>query len=414
MLRSFSSYIGSSLNKINPILLGIRASCAASNENRVERGVQGIQKRGARVEYTTPQTLSSHLNKINTVVEVTDIPVEGYESVKRAYDAESGLLAFISVHSTVLGPALGGMRLWNYSNEDEALTDVLRLSKGMTYKAACAGLSLGGGKSVIIGDPSMKSQAFFEAMGDFVESFGGSYITAEDVNTKVEDMGIVATRSNHVVGLAGKSGNPSPKTAWGTFLGLKATLEDVYGSDSCEGKTFAIEGAGSVGSNYSDFIAKDGGKILVADIFDESAQRVAAATGGTVVGPDEIRSVECDVHAPCALGGSINDDTTPRFMCKAIVGAANNQLLEERHGDVLRDLGIRYAPDYVVNAAGLINVYDEMAAGGYNEARAVENMNSIRANMHKIFAISNEEGISTSAAADRFAERRIDSAVASR
>ena len=348
------------------------------------------------------------------MVEVTDIPVEGYESVKRAYDAESGLLAFISVHSTVLGPALGGMRLWNYANEDEALTDVLRLSKGMTYKAACAGLSLGGGKSVIVGDPSMKSQAFFEAMGDFVESFGGSYITAEDVNTKVEDMGIVATRSNHVVGLAGKSGNPSPKTAWGTFLGLKATLEDVYGSDSCEGKTFAIEGAGSVGSIYADFIAKDGGKIIVADLFDESAQRVAAATGGTVVGPDEIRSVECDVYAPCALGGSINDDTAPLFKCKAIVGAANNQLLEEHHGELLRDLGIRYAPDYVVNAAGLINVYDEMAEGGYDEARALENMNSIRASMHKIFAISNEEGISTSAAADRFAERRIDSAVASR
>jgi len=402
------------LNKINPILLGIRASCAASNENRVERGVQGSQKMGARVEYTTPQTLSSHLNKINTVVEVTDIPVEGYESVKRAYDAESGLLAFISVHSTVLGPALGGMRLWNYANEDEALTDVLRLSKGMTYKAACAGLSLGGGKSVIVGDPSMKSQAFFEAMGDFVESFGGSYITAEDVNTKVEDMGIVATRSNHVVGLAEKSGNPSPKTAWGTFLGLKATLEDVYGSDSCEGKTFAIEGAGSVGSIYADFIAKDGGKILVADIVDESAQLVAAATGGTVVGPDEIRSIECDVYSPCALGGSINDDTIPLLRCKAIVGAANNQLLEEYHGDVLRDLGIRYAPDYVVNAAGLINVYDEMAKGGYDEARALENMNSIRTNIHKIFAISNEEGISTAAAADRFAERRIDSAVASR
>ncbi|HIA38771.1 MAG TPA: Glu/Leu/Phe/Val dehydrogenase [Planctomycetes bacterium] len=348
------------------------------------------------------------------MVEVTDIPVEGYESVKRVYDAESGLLAFISVHSTVLGPALGGMRLWNYANEDEALTDVLRLSKGMTYKAACAGLNLGGGKSVIIGDPSMKSQAFFEAMGDFVESFGGSYITAEDVNTKVEDMGIVATRTKHVVGLAGKSGNPSPKTAWGTFLGLKATLQDVYGSDSCAGKTFAIEGAGSVGSIYADYIAKEGGKIIVADIFDESAQRVAAATNGIVVSPDEIRSVECDVYAPCALGGSINDDTISNFKCKAIVGAANNQLLEERHGDDLRDLGIRYAPDYVVNAAGLINVYDEMADGGYNEERAVENMNSIRTNMHEIFAISNEEGISTATAADRFAERRIDSVLASK
>jgi leucine dehydrogenase len=414
MLGAFSAYISSSLNKINPILLGVRASCAAGNENRVERGVQGSQKRGATVEYTTPRTLSSHQNEIKTVIEITDIPVEGYESVKRAYDIESGLLAFISVHSTVLGPALGGMRLWNYASEEEALTDVLRLSKGMTYKAACAGLNLGGGKSVIIGDPSMKSQAFFEAMGDFVESFGGSYITAEDVNTKVEDMGIVATRSNHVVGLAGKSGNPSPKTAWGTFLGLKATLQDVYGSDSCAGKTFAVEGAGSVGSIYADLIAKDGGKIIVADIFDESAQRVAAATGGTVVSPDEIRGVECDVYAPCALGGSINDDTIPNFKCKAIVGAANNQLLEDRHGDVLRDLGIRYAPDYVVNAAGLINVYDEMADGGYNEERAMKNMDSIRTNMGEIFAISNAEGISTATAADRFAERRIDSVLASK
>ncbi len=341
------------------------------------------------------------------MVEITEIPVDGYECVKRAIDPASGLHAYISVHSTVLGPALGGMRLWPYSSEQDALTDVLRLSRGMTYKAACAGLDLGGGKSVIIGDPSMKSEAFFEAMGEFVESFGGSYITAEDVNTKVEDMGIVARKSSHVVGLAGKSGNPSPKTAWGVFLGLKATLEEVFGSDSVAGKVVAIEGAGSVGSIYADYIAKEGGKILVADIRPESAERVATATGGEVVSPDAIRSVECDVYAPCALGGSINDETIPQLKCKAICGAANNQLLEDRHGDQLRDLGIRYAPDYVVNAAGLINVFDEMMPGGYNEERALRNMDKIRANMRAIFAISNEEGISTAAAADRFAERRM-------
>jgi leucine dehydrogenase len=345
------------------------------------------------------------------MVEITEIPVEGYQCVKRAIDPVSGLHAYISVHSTVLGPALGGMRLWPYASEDEALTDVLRLSRGMTYKAACAGLDLGGGKSVIIGKPSMKSDAFFEAMGDFVESFGGSYITAEDVNTKVEDMGVVARRTSHVVGLAGKSGNPSPKTAWGTFLGLQATLEDVYGSDSLEGKTVAIEGAGSVGSIYADYIAKAGGKIIVADIFAESAERVAKATGGMVVSPDAIRSVECDVYAPCALGGSLNDQTIPLLKCKAVVGAANNQLLEGRHGEVLRDRGIRYAPDYVVNAAGLINVFDEMRPGGYNEARALKAMEQIRTNMHQIFAIANEEGICTATAADRFAERRIQSAV---
>ncbi|MDA0666990.1 MAG: leucine dehydrogenase [Planctomycetota bacterium] len=344
------------------------------------------------------------------MIEITEIQVDGYECVKRAIDPVSGLHAYISVHSTVLGPALGGMRLWPYGSEEEAMTDVLRLSRGMTYKAACAGLALGGGKSVIIGDPSMKSDAFFEAMGEFVESFGGSYITAEDVNIKVEDMGIVARKSDHVVGLAGKSGNPSPKTAWGVFLGLKASLEDVYGSDSCEGKVVAVEGAGSVGSVYADYIAKDGGIIVVADINGESAQRVAKATGGTVVGPDEIRAVDCDVYAPCALGGSINDESIVGLKCKIVCGAANNQLLEARHGDKLRELGIRYAPDFVVNAAGLINVFDEMMPGGYKEERALKNMDQIRESMRSIFAISNEEGISTSAAADRFAERRVEEA----
>lgn len=346
------------------------------------------------------------------MLEITDIPVSGYAAVKRAIDTERGLHAYISVHSTVLGPALGGMRLWPYASEDEALTDVLRLSRGMTYKAACAGLNLGGGKSVIVGRPEDKTEAMFEAMGDFVESFGGDYITAEDVNTKVEDMGVIATRTKSVVGLAGKSGNPSPKTAWGTFLGLKATLEEVYGSDSCEGKVVALEGAGSVGKVYAGLIAKEGGKLIIADIRADAALAVAEAVGGTVVSPDEIRAVECDIYAPCALGGSLNDDTIPNLKCKAVVGAANNQLLEERHGDMLRDRGIRYAPDYVVNAAGLINVYAELAPAGYNEAQAMRDMDQIRTNMREIFRISNEEGISTAVAADRFAERRIEAVLA--
>ncbi len=342
------------------------------------------------------------------MLQITDIPVEGYEKVKRAIDTQSGLHAIISVHNTVLGPALGGMRLWPYESEGEALTDVLRLSRGMTYKAACAGLELGGGKSVIIGDPTMKSEALFESMGEFVESFGGRYITAEDVNTKVEDMGYVQRKTGSVVGLAGKSGNPSPYTAWGCFLGLKAALEEVYGSADMKGKVVAIEGAGSVGSHYAKLIADEGGVIIAADIKDESARAVAEATGGSVVRPEEIRGVECDVYAPCALGGSVNDESIRELKARIVCGAANNQLLEQRHGVALKEKGVLYGPDYVVNAGGLINVYNELVPEGYSEDRAMKMMDKIYTNMKEIFAIAREEGICTSNAADRFAERRIE------
>lgn len=353
------------------------------------------------------------------MLEITDIPVAGYECVRRAVDPSRGLHAIIAVHNTVLGKqphgparALGGMRLWSYSSVDEARTDVLRLARGMTYKAACAGLALGGGKSVIIGKPEDKTPAMFEAMGEFVESFGGSYITAEDVNTKVEDMAHVAKKTKHVVGLEGKSGNPSPKTAWGCFLGLQATLSEVFGSPDVAGKTVAIEGAGSVGSVYAGLIAKHGGKVIVADIRQDSAQRVADATQGRVVSPIEIHSVECDVYAPCALGGSLNDETIPELNCRAVVGAANNQLLEARHGDSLRARGIVYAPDYVVNSAGLINVFCELDPKGYDEARSLKMAERIRTTLAEIFAISREEGISTAFAADRYADRRIEAAQA--
>lgn len=344
------------------------------------------------------------------MLEITDIPVEGYERVRRAVDSTRGLHAIIAVHSTVLGPALGGMRLWPYHSVEEAKTDVMRLARGMTYKAACAGLNLGGGKSVILAKPEDKTPALFEAMGEFVQSFGGTYITAEDVNTKVEDMGHVARKTQFVAGLAGKSGNPSPKTAWGCFLGLQATLQEVFGSPEVKGRVVAIEGAGSVGSVYAELIAKAGGKVLVADIKQESAERVAKATGGTVLRPTEIYKAACEVFAPCALGGSLNDETIPHLRCKAVVGAANNQLLDARHGETLRDRGILYAPDYVVNAGGLINVYDELMPGGYDEKRSLANAEKIKDNLREIFRISREEGLSTARAADRFAERRIEAA----
>ena len=346
------------------------------------------------------------------MLEITEIPVDGYERVCRAVDSASGFHAIIAVHSTVLGPALGGMRLWPYASEDEALFDVKRLSRGMTYKASCAGLDLGGGKSVLIGDPKAKSTKWFERMGEFVEDFAGSYITAEDVNTKPEDMEVVRTKTEHVCGLADKSGNPSPKTAWGCYLGLKAAAEEKFGSSDLKGLTVAIEGAGSVGSVYGELIAKEGGKIIAADIFEESAQRLADATGGTVVSPDAIQGVDCDVYAPCALGGSVNDQTIPQLKARVICGAANNQLLEERHSMDLRERGILYAPDFVVNAGGLINVYNELVPGGYKEERAMEQMDKIRQNLLKIFALAREEGICTSAAANRFGDLRVAEAMA--
>jgi leucine dehydrogenase len=221
-------------------------------------------------------------------------------------------------------------------------------------------------------------------------------------------MAAVNSKTKHVVGLAGKSGNPSPYTAWGCFIGLKACMEEAYGSADLTGKTIAIEGAGSVGSAYAKLISEAGGKIVVADIFDEAAQKVATDTDGIVVNPDAIRSVECDVYAPCALGGSINDDTIPGLKSRVVCGAANNQLLEERHGKALKEAGILYGPDYVVNAGGLINVYNELGPVGYDEQRALKMMEMIYDNLKEMFAISKEEGICVARAADRFGERRID------
>ena len=261
---------------------------------------------------------------------------------------------------------------------------------------------------MIIGDPSIKTEALFESMGEFVESFGGRYITAEDVNTKVEDMGYISRKTKSVVGLAGKSGNPSPYTAWGCFLGLKAALEQVYGSADMKGKVVAIEGAGSVGSHYAKLIADQGGVIIAADIKEESARRVAEETGGSVVRPEQIRGIDCDVYAPCALGGSLNDESIAELKARIVCGAANNQLLETRHGVALKEKGVLYGPDYVVNAGGLINVYNELLPEGYSEDKAMKMMDGIYTNMKEIFAIAREEGICTSAAADRFAERRID------
>ncbi|HKE00421.1 MAG TPA: Glu/Leu/Phe/Val dehydrogenase dimerization domain-containing protein [Planctomycetota bacterium] len=342
-------------------------------------------------------------------LEITDIPVPEYERVARAIHRESGLHAIIAIHDRTLGPALGGMRMWNYRSEDEALTDVLRLSKGMTYKSALARTGLGGGKSVVIGDARTdKSEALFLAMGRFIESLGGAYITAEDVGTTIPDLEIVRRETKWVTGLSvasHSSGNPSPYTAIGCLVGLRAVLEAGFRTSSPRGLTFAIQGVGAVGSALARGLAKEGAKLVVADMHEDRAKAVAAEIGARHVPHETILEQECDVLAPCALGGVVNDRTIARFACKAIAGCANNQLLEPRHGDVLAERGILYAPDYVINAGGIINVSCELHDGGYREAEARRRIDAIYPTLKEIFEIAAREGTSTHRAADRLAER---------
>ncbi len=334
----------------------------------------------------------------------------GYEQLVFCHDKTSGLKAIIAIHDTTLGPALGGTRMWNYENEEDAILDVLRLARGMTYKAAAAGLNLGGGKAVIIGDAKKdKSEELWRAFGRFVQSLNGRYITAEDVGTKVQDMDIVNLETNHVTGVSassGSSGNPSPKTALGTFMGLLATANEVWGSDDVTGKVVAVQGVGNVGYFLCKHLHEAGAKLVITDIDQESIDKVVKEFGAEVVAPDAIYDVQCDIFAPCALGSVINDDTINRLKCKAVAGCSNNVLAEDRHGDMLHEKGILYAPDYVINAGGLMNVADELK--GYNEERAIETVKTIYNNIAKVYAIAKRDNIPSYKAADRMAEERIE------
>ncbi len=332
----------------------------------------------------------------------------GYEQVVFNHDQESGLKAIICIHDTTLGPALGGTRIWNYKSEEEALNDVLRLARGMTYKSAAAGLNLGGGKAVIIGDPDkIKSEELMRAYGRFIQSLHGRYITAEDVNTCVEDMKIVAEETEFVTGLPGTSGDPSPVTAFGVWRGMKAAAEEFYGSPDLDGKVVALQGVGHVGYYLAKHIADEGGKLIITDIKQENIDHVTETIEDVkVVAPDEIYDVDCDIFAPCALGAVINDKTIDRLKCDVVAGAANNILAEPRHGDMLEDKGILYTPDYVINAGGVINVYDELL--GYNKERAMAKAEKIFDNCKRVFEISKRDNISTYQAADIMAEERIE------
>lgn len=334
----------------------------------------------------------------------------GHEQVVFFQNKDVGLKAIVAIHDTTLGPALGGTRMWNYKSEEDALRDVLRLSRGMTYKAAAAGLNLGGGKAVIIGDPKKdKSQTLFKIYGRFLNTLGGRYITAEDVNTDVHDMEYVYSETDYVVGIEkshGGSGDPSPFTALGTYQGILACLKKVFGSEELKGRKIAIQGVGAVGSKLIRYLADEGAELYASDIDQDKLNQIKDEFKIETVSPEEIVAMKCDVFSPCALGAVINDDTVEKLKCKIVAGAANNQLDRAEHGDILKKKNILYAPDYVINAGGLINVSLELE--GYSVERAERKTRGIYYNLNKIFRISDEQGISTAAAADYMVERMLE------
>ena len=329
-------------------------------------------------------------------------------------DKHTGLKAIVCVHDTVLGPGLGGTRIWNYDNEEDAVLDVLRLARGMTYKNAMAGLPLGGGKAVIIGDAkelrrdSVRSEAFWRAFGRFVEGLNGRYITAMDVGTTVQDMAYINAETNNVVGLDGRSGDPSPFTALGVFRSLLACAKHVYGSEDITGKKVMVQGMGSVGMGLCRHLHEAGAKLLVSDIDEEKIAQAVAEFGATKVGIDDVYSAEYDIYAPCALGGTIDDVTIPQLKCKIVCGGANNVLKDpQEHGRALNERGIVYAPDYVANAGGVINVAHERREGGYNKVAATRDVERIYWRILEILRTSEETGRLTHEVADDMAEARI-------
>ena len=332
---------------------------------------------------------------------------DDYEQVVFCQDKASGLKAIIAIHDTTLGPSLGGTRVWNYDTEEEALEDALRLAKGMTYKNAAAGLNIGGGKAVIIADPKKdKSEALFRAFGRFVESLNGRYITAEDVGTTVTDMDYINLETNYVTGTSmGGIGDPSPITAYGIYQGMKAAAKAGFGSDDLTEKTVAVQGVGHVAYELCRYLHEDKANLIVTDINEQAVRRAVNDFGATSVAIDEIYEVPCDIFAPCALGGVINDDTISKLQAKVIAGSANNQLLEDRHGKILHERGIIYAPDYVINAGGVINVAEELQS--YDKAKVLKKVETIYTALEEVFRISKEQDIPTSLAADRMAEDRI-------
>jgi leucine dehydrogenase len=334
----------------------------------------------------------------------------GHEEVVFCYDNKTGLKAIIAIHDTTLGPALGGTRMWMYKSEAEALNDVLRLSRGMTFKAAISGLELGGGKAVIIGDSRKdKTPEMFRKYGEFIDSLKGRYITAEDVGTSTSDMVYVHERTRYVTGLPenmGGSGDPSPVTAYGVYMGMKASAMELWGNDSLRGKKIAVQGVGHVGEHLVKYVTEEGAKVYVTDINREQLEAVSKKYGAEIVAPEAIYDLDVDVYAPCALGSTLNTEHIGRLKCSIVAGAANNQLADEHlHGKMVTEKGILYAPDFLINAGGLINVYSEIK--GYDRVASLEKAKNIYTTTLEIFRKAKTENITTAAAARIIAEERL-------
>lgn len=335
-----------------------------------------------------------------------------HELVMFCHDHATGLKAIVAVHNTTLGPGVGGTRMWPYATDVEALTDALRLSRGMTLKNALAGLEFGGGKAVIIGDSRKdKSEALLRRYGRFINNLGGKYYTAEDVGMTMDDMAMIHNETDFVAGLSemlGGSGEPSVVTAYGTYLGIKASLKHATGSESLEGKTVTVQGAGSVGVHLIDLLVKDGAQVHVYDIYPDRLARLKGKPGVHFLEENEVYTKPVDVFSPCALGGILNPDTIPELNCQVIAGAANNQLLEEeRDGKMIQERGIFYAPDFAVNAGGIINISVEFEGVGYNRDLAFHKTERIYDTVLNIFKLAADKGITTHQAARQLAEERI-------
>lgn len=341
---------------------------------------------------------------------IAQMTLNNHEQVLFCNDNETGLKAIIAIHSTILGPSLGGTRMWMYKNEMEALTDALRLSRGMTYKSSVAGLNLGGGKAVIIGDSkTQKSEALMRRFGKFVNSLAGKYITAEDVGISTKDMEYIKMETDFVTGLPenmGGGGDPSPVTAYGVYIAMKASAHEKWGNESLTGKKIVVQGIGNVGENLVKYLVKEGAKVYINDINDVRLMAVAKETGAEVISADAVYDMDMDIYAPCALGATVNTDTLNRLKCSIICGSANNQLADENiHGKMVIEKNIIYAPDFVVNAGGIINVFYELE--GYNRERALAHAEKIYQTTLNIFKVAKEQNIPTFMAANRIAEKRI-------
>lgn len=354
-------------------------------------------------------TSTTELKKMDPVF--GQVSFDNHEQIVFCHDKDTGLKAIIGIHNTVLGPALGGTRMWKYNNEWEALNDVLRLSRGMTFKSAVAGLNLGGGKAVIIGDAKTdKSPELMRKFGEFVHSLSGKYITAEDVGMKTEDMDTVRQVTPYVTGISeslGGSGNPSPVTAFGVYMGMKAAAKYQFGTDKLNGKKILVQGVGHVGETLVDYLTKEGAIVSIADINEERLNEIGSKYGVKIFNGIDLYEADVDIYAPCALGATINDDTVYKINAKVIAGGANNQLADEnKHGLILKERGILYAPDFLINAGGIINVYAEIEK--YDKAEALRRTENIYNTALEIFNYASSNGITTHNAALKVAQNRIE------